>query len=128
LEELLHAPTITVTVLEKEVPKDGLKRSGGDGRHAGPARIGAHAVTAGDGGVDKRANALLAFMQFCANGDLIPCVARCFGTAKHVFIVKNAASGVTGGLRPLAIGTVLRRLSSIPVFHNAIPFAADYLL
>jgi hypothetical protein len=35
--------------------------------------------TAGDGGVDKDAQALLAFTQFCANGDLTPSVTRCIG-------------------------------------------------
>jgi hypothetical protein len=84
--------------------------------------------TAGDRGVDKGAKDLLAFMQIYANGGLTPCVAHCFGTAKHVFILKNAASGVAGGLRPLAVGTVLRRLASILVLHKALPFAADSLL
>jgi hypothetical protein len=51
--------------------------------------------TSGDGSVEKGAKALLAFMQVRANGDLTPCVAR--GTAKHVSILKNAASGVAGG-------------------------------
>jgi hypothetical protein len=72
--------------------------------------------------------ALLAFMKVCANGDLTPCVARCFGTAKHVSFLKNAAGSVAGGLRPLAVGTVLRRLASILVLHKALPFVADYLL
>jgi hypothetical protein len=48
--------------------------------------------------------------------------------AKHVFILKNAASGVTGWLMPLTVGTVLRRLVSILVLHKALPFAAEYLL
>jgi hypothetical protein len=51
-----------------------------------------------------------------------------FQCIKHVSILKNAASGVAGGLRPLAVGTVLRRLASILVLHKALPFAADYLL
>jgi Reverse transcriptase (RNA-dependent DNA polymerase) len=84
--------------------------------------------TAGDGGVDNGAKALLALMKVCANGDLTPCVARCIGTAKNVFILKNAASGVAGGLKPLAVSTVLRRLASILVLHKAQPFAPDYLL
>jgi hypothetical protein len=50
------------------------------------------------------------------------------GTVKHVSILKNAASGVAGELRPLAVGTVLRRLASILVLRKALPFAADYLL
>jgi hypothetical protein len=36
--------------------------------------------TTGDAGVDTGAKGLLAFMQVCANGDLTPCIARCFGT------------------------------------------------
>jgi Reverse transcriptase (RNA-dependent DNA polymerase) len=60
--------------------------------------------------------------------DLTPCVARCFGTAKHVSILKNAARGVAGGLRPRAVGTVLRRLASILVLHKALTLAADNLL
>jgi hypothetical protein len=67
-------------------------------------------------------------MKLCANGGLIPCVARCFSTAKHVSILKNAAIGVAGGLRPLAVGTVLSRLASILALHKALPFAEDYLL
>jgi hypothetical protein len=84
--------------------------------------------TTGDASVDTGTNALLAFMQVCSNGDLTPCVARFFGTAKHVSILKNAASGVAGGLRPLAVGMVLRRLASILVLRKALPFAAGYLL
>jgi hypothetical protein len=90
--------------------------------------LGLMRSTAGDGGVDKGAKALLVFKQVCANGDLTPFVARCFGTAKHVSIVKNAASGVAGGLRPLAVCTLLCRLASILVLHKALPFAANYLL
>jgi hypothetical protein len=43
----------------------------------------------------------------------------------HVPILKNAASGVAGGLRPLAVGAVLRRLASILVLHKALLVAAD---
>jgi hypothetical protein len=53
--------------------------------------------TTGDVGVETGAKALLEFMKVCANGDLIPCVARCLGTAKRVFFLKNTASGVSGG-------------------------------
>jgi hypothetical protein len=67
-------------------------------------------------------------MKICANGDLTLCVARHLGTAKHVSILKNAASGVAGGLSPLAVGTVLRILASILVLHKALLFAADYML
>jgi hypothetical protein len=84
--------------------------------------------TTGDAGLDTGAKALLAFMKVCGNGNLTPCVARCFDSAKHISILKNAASDVAGGLRPLAVGTVLRRLASILVLHKALPFAADYLL
>jgi hypothetical protein len=84
--------------------------------------------TSGDGGVDKGAKALLAFMHVCANGNLTLCVARCFGTAKHISILKNAASGVAGGLRPPVVGTVLRGLASILVLRKALPLAAVYLL
>jgi hypothetical protein len=59
--------------------------------------------TAGDGGADKGSKVLLTFMQVCANDDLTPCIARCFGTAKYVSILKNAASGVAGEWRPLAV-------------------------
>jgi hypothetical protein len=84
--------------------------------------------TAEDGGEGKDAKTLLTFMQVYANGDLTPCVARCFGMASHVSIVKNAASGVAGGLRPLAVGMVLRILASILVLYKALPFTTDYLL
>jgi hypothetical protein len=67
-------------------------------------------------------------MKVFGNGNLTPCVSRYFDSAKHISIVKYAASGVAGGLRPLAVGTVLRRLASILVLHKALPFAADYLL
>jgi hypothetical protein len=83
--------------------------------------------TSGDGGVDKGAKALLAFMHVCANGNLTLCVAHCLRTAKHISILKNAASGVAGGLRPLAVDTVLRGLASILVLRKALPFAV-YLL
>jgi hypothetical protein len=56
------------------------------------------------------------------------CALLFFGTAKQISILKNAASGVAGGLRPLAVGTILRRLASFLVLHKALPFAADYLL
>jgi hypothetical protein len=127
-EDFPPAPTIIRTALKKAVRKmDVWAAAGPDGipvLHVS----GLMQSTAGDGGVKKGAKALLAFMPVCANGDLTPCVARCFGTAKHVSILKNAAIGVAGGLRPLAAGTVLRRLASILVLHKALPFAADYML
>jgi hypothetical protein len=71
--------------------------------------------TAGNRGVDNGAKALLAFMQICANGYITPCVARRFGTAKHISILENEASGVAGGLMPLAAVPVLRIIASILV-------------
>jgi hypothetical protein len=100
LEDLPSAPKITMTVLKKAACKmDVCSAAGPDGLPVLHV-LGLMRSTIGDGGVDTGAKALLAFMQVCANGDLAPCVARCFGTAKHVSIIKNAASGVAGGLRP----------------------------
>jgi hypothetical protein len=128
LEDLPPAPTITMTALKKAVRKmDVCAAAGPDGMPVLHVS-GLMQSTAGDGGVEKGAKALLAFMKVCANGNLTPCVARCFGTAKHVSILKNAAIGVAGGLWPLAVGTVLRRLASILVLHKALLFAAEYLL
>jgi hypothetical protein len=128
LEDLPPAPTITMPALKKAVRNmDVCAAAGTDGMPVLHVS-GLMRSTAGDRGVEKGAKALLAFMQVCANGDLTPCVARCFGTAKHVSVLKNAASGVAGGLKPLAVGTVLRRLASILVLHKALSFAAGYLL
>jgi hypothetical protein len=126
LEDIPPAPTITMTALKK-AGTDVCAAVGPDGMPV-LHESGLMRSTAGDGGVDKGAKVLLDFMQVCANGDLTLCVARCFGTAKHVSSLKNAARGVTGGLRPLAVGTVLRRLASILVLNKALPLEADNLL
>jgi hypothetical protein len=47
-----------------------------------------------------------------------------FGTAKHISISKNAASGVAGGLRSLTVETILRRLGSVLMPHKTLLFAA----
>jgi hypothetical protein len=128
LEDLPQAPTITMTELKKAVRKMDLCAAAGPDGMLVLLVSGLMRSTAGDGGVQKGAKALLAFMQVCANGNLTPCVERCFGTAKHVSVLKNTASCLAVGLRPLAVGTVRCRLASILVLHKALPFAADYLL
>jgi hypothetical protein len=65
-------------------------------------------------------------LDFFGGGTSLTCVARCFGSVKHASILKKAASGVAGGLRPLAVGEALRKLASILVLHKALLFAADY--
>jgi hypothetical protein len=96
LEDLPPVPTITMTAIKKAVRKmDICAAAGPDGMPVLHVS-GLMWSTAGDGGVEKGVKALVAFMQGCANGDLTPCVARCFGTAKNVSIHKNAASGVAG--------------------------------
>jgi hypothetical protein len=128
LEDLPSAPKITMTALKKAARKmDVCSAAGPDGMPVLHVS-GLMRSATGDARVDTGAKALLAFMQVCANGDLTPCVARCFGTAKRVSILKNAASGFAGGLRPLAVGTVFRKLTSILVLRKALPFAAGYLL
>jgi hypothetical protein len=128
LEKLPPALTITMTALKKAIQKmNACAAAGTDGAPVLHVS-GVMRSTAGDGGVENGAKALLASMQVCANGGITPCVAHCFFTAKLVPILKNAASDVAGGLRPLAVGTVLRILASILVLHKALPFAADYLL
>jgi hypothetical protein len=47
----------------------------------------------------------------------------------YITSFKNIDKGFTKiGLRPLAVGTVLRRLASILVPRKALPFTAEYLL
>jgi hypothetical protein len=105
LDDLPSAPKIIMTALKKAARKmEVFSAAGLDGMPVLHVS-GLMRSTAGDAGVDTSAKARLMFMQICENGDLTR-VALCLGAAKHVFILKNAASGVAGGLRPLAVGTV----------------------
>jgi hypothetical protein len=98
--------------------------------NAGPARIGAHAVHRRGWRCRKgREGSPGIYASLCERRPHpMRCALLFFGTAKQISILKNAASGVAGGLRPLAVGTILRRLASFLVLHKALPFAADYLL
>jgi hypothetical protein len=82
LEELPSAPKITMTALKKAARKMDVCSAAGPDCMPVLDVSGLKRYTTGDAGMDTGAKALLAFMQVYANGDLTPCVARCFGTAR----------------------------------------------
>ena len=73
-------------------------------------------------------NTVLTFLQIAADGRLFPIVAALFASARLIAIQKPAKPGKPPGIRPIAIGTIIRRAVATIVLKIAAAEVAGFLL
>lgn len=127
-DDLTTATTLSKAILRKTAKKmDETSAVGPDGMSVNQLRLilrdGTHDPT-----VHAGENIVLSFLQITADFLLFPQVAELFASTRLISFQKPPRPSKPPGIRPIAIGIVIRRVTATMVLKITTAEAADFLL